>query len=488
MGKPTGFREYKRKTHGYQPAIERIKHFREFMIPLEKDELRTQAARCMDCGTPFCHPSCPLHNVIPDFNDHVYRGEWEEAAGTLLSTNNFPEFTGRVCPALCESGCVLGKVLDPVAIKNIELAIIETAWENGWMKPSPPARRTGEKVAVVGSGPAGLAAADQLNKAGHDVTVYERADRAGGLLRYGIPDFKLGKDIVQRRLDLMAAEGVVFKTGVNVGPDVPIESLRQEHNAVVLAIGSTIPRDLPIHGRDAKGVHFAMDFLAQSNKRLAGDSIPEGEAIFAKDKHVVVIGGGDTGSDCVGVSNRQGAASVTQLELLPRPPEGRTEQTPWPTHPGPRMFSTSTSHEEGCRREWSVLTKEFKKNASGELTGLSLVRIEWKDGKFTEIPGSDFELKADLCFLAMGFLYPDPKGTMEPLRLETDDRGNIRTDKSYQTSVEGVFACGDARRGQSLVVWAISEGREAAREVDKYLNSGASRLPSNTISPLDLSA
>lgn len=488
MGKPTGFREYRRKTNGYQPAGERVKHFREFVVPLEKDELRVQAARCMDCGTPFCHPSCPLHNVIPDFNDHVYRNEWEEAAKTLLSTSNFPEFTGRVCPALCESGCVLGKVREPVTIKNIEVAIIETAWENGWIKPSPPAVRTGRKVAVVGSGPAGLAAADQLNKAGHTVTVYERADRAGGLLRYGIPDFKLGKDIVQRRLDLMTAEGVVFRTGVNVGVDVPVESLRLEHDATVLAIGSTIPRDLPIPGRDAKGVHFAMDFLAQSNRRVAGDEMPEEEAIFAKGKHVVVIGGGDTGSDCVGVSNRQGAASVTQLELLPRPPEERTEQTPWPTHPGPRMFSTSTSHEEGCRREWSVLTREFKKNAAGELSALSLVRIEWKDGKFTEIPGTEFELKADLCFLAMGFLYPDPEGTMEPLRLETDDRGNIRTGRGYRTSADGVFACGDARRGQSLVVWAISEGREAAREVDRYLNGGISRLPSNTSSLLDLPA
>ncbi|MEE8483086.1 MAG: glutamate synthase subunit beta [Nitrospinota bacterium] len=478
MGKDGGFRKYKRKTHKAEPVHKRVTSFFEFWVPMSKEELEEQAARCMDCGTPFCHPNCPLHNIVPDFNDHAYRGKWEEALKSLQSTNSFPEFTGRVCPAPCESGCVLGLIKEPVAIKNIEVAIIEHAYKKGWIKPRPPKARTGKKVAVVGSGPAGLAAADQLNKAGHTVTVYERADRIGGLLRYGIPDFKLEKRIIDRRTDVMEKEGVKFVTGANVGVNVDVADLQKENDAIVLAGGSTVPRDLPIPGRDASGVHFAMDFLTQSNKRVAGDKIPADEVLVAADKNVVVIGGGDTGSDCVGVSIRQGAKSVTQIELLPKPPESRTDDTPWPTHPGPKMFSTSSSQEEGCDREWSILSKEFLKDDDGNLKGVKYVKIEWKGNKFDKIPGTEGVIEADLAFLSMGFLYPDPSGMLERLGVEKDERGNVKTDDSYRTSVEGVFGAGDMRRGQSLVVWAISEGRECAREVDKYLKGGVSRLES----------
>jgi glutamate synthase (NADPH/NADH) small chain len=480
MGKITGFMEFKRETHRYAPVKERIKHYREFLVPLTKEELETQGARCMDCGTPFCHFNCPLHNIIPDFNDHVYHGNWEAALETLLDTNNFPEFTGRVCPAPCESGCVLGIIKPQVAIKSVEYSIIEHAYANGIMKPTPPLNRTGKKVAVIGSGPAGLSAADQLNKAGHTVTVYERADRIGGLLRYGIPDFKLGKDIIQRRVSQMEAEGVTFVVNANVGVNLPAKTVRDANDAVALACGSTIPRDLPMPGRDATGVHFAMNFLTQNNKRVAGDVIAKKDEILATGKHVVVIGGGDTGSDCVGTSIRQGAASVTQIELLPKPPAHRTQETAWPAHPGPKMFSTSSSQEEGCEREWSILTKEFVKDAQGRVTQIRCVRLEWEDVakfKYREIPGSEFELKADLVFLAMGFLYTDPKGLLQELEVEKDARGNVSAGPDYQTNVPGVFACGDMRRGQSLVVWAISEGREMAREVDKYL-MGVSRLAS----------
>lgn len=480
MGKITGFMEFKRETHRYAPVKERIKHYREFLVPLTKEELEAQGARCMDCGTPFCHFSCPLHNIIPDFNDHVYHGNWEAALETLLDTNNFPEFTGRVCPAPCESGCVLGIIKPQVAIKSIEYAIIEHAYANGIMKPTPPLNRTGKKVAVIGSGPSGLSAADQLNKAGHTVTVYERADRIGGLLRYGIPDFKLGKDIIQRRVSQMEAEGVTFVTNANVGVNLPAKTVRDANDAVALACGSTIPRDLPMPGRDATGVHFAMDFLTQNNKRVAGDVISKKDEILATGKHVVVIGGGDTGSDCVGTSIRHGAVSVTQIELLPKPPAHRTQETAWPAHPGPKMFSTSSSQEEGCEREWSILTKDFVKDAQGRVTQIRCVRLEWEDVakfKYREIPGSEFELKADLVFLAMGFLYTDPKGLLQELEVEKDPRGNVNAGPDYQTNVPGVFTCGDMRRGQSLVVWAISEGREMAREVDKYL-MGVSRLPS----------
>ena len=478
MGKITGFMEFKRETHRYAPVKDRIQHYREFLVPLTDKELQEQGARCMDCGIPFCHFSCPLHNIIPDFNDHVYHGRWKEALEELLDTNNFPEFTGRVCPAPCESGCVLGIIKPQVAIKNIEYAIIEHAYADGTMKPTPPRERTGKKVAVIGSGPSGLSAADQLNKAGHTVTVYERADRIGGLLRYGIPDFKLDKNIIQRRVSQMEAEGVTFVTSANVGVNLPAKTVLNANDAVAMACGSTIPRDLPIPGRDAKGVYFAMDFLTQNNKRVAGDAIPEKEAILATGRHVVVIGGGDTGSDCVGTSIRHGAVSVTQIELLPKPPVHRTEETAWPAHPGPKMFSTSSSQEEGCERDWSILTKEFVKDSEGRVTEIRCVRLEWEDVakfKYREIPGSEFSLKADLVFLAMGFLYTDPKGLLQELGVEKDARGNVIAGADYQTNVPGVFACGDMRRGQSLVVWAISEGREMAREVDKHL-MGVSRM------------
>ncbi len=485
MGKKGKFMQVDRKTPAYKPVEERIKNFYEFVVPLSKEEIQEQGARCMNCGTPFCHPNCPLHNLVPDFNDDVRNDKWEDAFQTLMWTNSFPEFTGRVCPALCESGCVLGLIKQPVTIKNIELSIIERAFSAGWMKARPPKERTGKKIAIVGSGPAGLAAADQLNKAGHEVTVYERADRVGGLLQYGIPNFKLEKNVISRRVDIMKEEGIHFQVSANIGKDITVEQLRKENDAVVLATGSTIPRDLPIAGRDAKGVHFAMDFLTQSTKRVHGDEIPEEEVIFAKGKRVLVIGGGDTGSDCVGTSIRQGAASVTQIELLPKPAEGRTEQTPWPVHPGPRMFSTSSSQEEGCAREWAILSKEFIKDAEGNLTGVKACTIEWKpDGSFAELEGTEKVYEADLVFLAMGFLHTDHEGPVAELALGTDERGNVSTDEQYRTSVEGVFAAGDMRRGQSLVVWAISEGRECAREVDRFLRGGVTRLDTKAKSSL----
>jgi glutamate synthase (NADPH) small chain len=476
MGKPTGFKEFERSTHKYLPPEQRTKNYQEFLVPLSKEEVETQGARCMDCGIPFCHNGCPLGNIIPEFNDMVYNSKWQAALRSLLSTNNFPEFTGRICPAPCESACVLGINKPPVAIKSIEMSIIDYAWAQGWMTPNPPTERTGKKVAVVGSGPAGLAAADQLNKAGHSVTVYERADRIGGLMRYGIPDFKLGKDVVQRRVDLMAAEGVTFVTKAYVGVTIPASELRQNFDAIVLAGGSTVPRDLPIPGRDAKGVHFAMDFLTQNNKRVAGDTIPAEQVLMATGKHVVVIGGGDTGSDCVGTSIRHGAASVTQIELLPKPPETRTTATPWPEHPGPRMLSTSSSQAEGCHRDWSVASKEFIRDAEGKVVAIKAVRLQWQGAKFTEIAGSEFEMKADLVLLAMGFMYPEGHTLLQQLNIEKDERGNVKCDSKYATSVESVFAAGDMRRGQSLVVWAISEGRECARSVDKYLTGRPTRL------------
>lgn len=476
MGKVTGFKEFARSTHRYAPVLERIKHFSEFLVPLNKAEVETQGARCMDCGIPFCHFSCPLANIIPDFNDHIYNQRWNSALQTLLSTNNFPEFTGRICPAPCESGCVLGLIKPMVAIKTIELAIIEQAFAAELIKPNPPTMRTNKKVAIIGSGPAGLAAADQLNKAGHQVTVYERADRIGGLLMYGIPNFKLDKQIVQRRIDLMAAEGVMFKTNCHAGVDINANELLNNYDALIIAIGSTIPRDLPILGREARGVYFAMDFLKQNTRRVLGDQIPDAELIDAKGKHVVVIGGGDTGSDCVGTSIRQGAATVTQIELLPKPPLERTEDTAWPAHPGPKMFSTSSSQEEGCERAWSISSKAFLKDAAGNLIGIECVKLAWEDAakfKYHEIPNSNFIIKADLVFLAMGFLYPNPNGLLEQLALEKDQRGNIKANElNYHTSRDKIFTAGDSRRGQSLVVWAISEGRECARNVDSYLHDG----------------
>jgi glutamate synthase (NADPH/NADH) small chain len=474
MGKDTGFKDFERKTAAYAPPEERIRHWNEFTIPLAQEEVEIQGARCMNCGVPFCHNGCPLGNVIPDFNDHAYQGKWKRALKALYSTNNFPEFTGRICPAPCESACVLGINKPPVTIKNIEVAIIERAFEEGWAVPRPPRRRTGKSVAVVGSGPAGLAAADQLNRAGHSVTVFERADRAGGLLRYGIPDFKLSKRVVERRLEIMVAEGVSFRTGVHVGVDLPAAQLLAEFDAIVLAGGSTKPRDLPIPGREAYGVEYAMTFLTQSNHRVAGDTIPEGTDILATGKDVVVIGGGDTGSDCVGTSIRQKARSVTQIEIMPKPPEGRTVQTPWPVHPGPRMLSTSSSQAEGCERDWGVLSKEFLKDDSGRLRAIRALRADWSSGRPEEVPGSEFEMPAQLVLLAMGFLHPE-HAVLDDLGVDKDDRGNCAA-KGFQTSRDGVFAAGDMRRGQSLVVWAISEGRECARAVDEYLTGRPSLL------------
>jgi glutamate synthase (NADPH/NADH) small chain len=474
MGKDTGFKDFERRTPAYQPPGERIRHWNEFTIPLAPEEVEIQGARCMNCGVPFCHNGCPLGNVIPDFNDHAYQGKWERALKALYSTNNFPEFTGRICPAPCESACVLGINKPPVTIKNIEVAIIDRAFEEGWAVPRPPRRRTGKSVAVVGSGPAGLAAADQLNRAGHSVTVFERADRAGGLLRYGIPDFKLSKRVVDRRLEIMVAEGVSFRTGVHVGVDLPAAQLLAEFDAIVLAGGSTKPRDLPIPGREAHGVEYAMTFLTQSNHRVAGDTIPEGTDILATGKDVVVIGGGDTGSDCVGTSIRQKARSVTQIEIMQKPPEQRTVQTPWPVHPGPRMLSTSSSQAEGCERDWGVMSKEFLKDDSGRLRAIRAVRADWSSGRPEEVPGSEFEIPAQLVLLAMGFLHPE-HAVLDDLGVDKDDRGNCAA-KGFQTSRDGVFAAGDMRRGQSLVVWAISEGRECARAVDEYLTGRPSLL------------
>jgi glutamate synthase (NADPH/NADH) small chain len=433
----------------------------------------------MNCGIPFCHSGCPLGNVIPEFNDAVYRQQWQEAYDILSSTNNFPEFTGRICPAPCESSCVLGINQPPVAIEEIEKHIIEVAFDKGFVKAKPPALRTGKKVAIVGSGPAGLAAADQLNAAGHTVTVFERDDEPGGLLRYGIPDFKLEKWVVARRIRLMEEAGITFKCNSEVGANVSINDLLREYHAIVLAGGSTIPRDLPIPGRELKGVHFAMDFLKQQNRRVS--SLPvQGEDIWATNKNVVVIGGGDTGSDCVGTSNRQKAMSVTQFELMPKPPHARTEFMPWPTYP--MILKTSSSHEEGADRHWAIATKEFIGDGKGNLKALRTVKLEWKmteDGraaKFTEVPGSETELPCELALLAMGFVHPQHHGLLKELDVELDERGNVKaSDKHYVTNIAKVFTAGDMRRGQSLVVWAISEGRECARKVDEYL-VGASLL------------
>ncbi len=470
MGKVTGFKDFQRKEFTYAPIKERIKHYNEFITPLPKEEMEDQAARCMDCGVPFCHSwsGCPVANIIPQFNDQVYRDKWENAFRTLMSTNNFPEFTGRICPAPCESACVLG-IHDPsVTIKNIEFSIIEKAYQKGWMKPQIPKNRTGKKVAVIGSGPAGLAVANQLNKVGHSVTVYERASRIGGLVRYGIPNFKLDKKkVVQRRVDLMKEEGIEFITNAHIGVDISALELEKKYDALVLSGGATLPRDLPIENRDAKNIHFAMEFLGQNNSRVEGDIIPEDQAIVATNKHVVVIGGGDTGSDCVGTSVRQKAKSITQIELMPKAPLERTADMPWPTYP--RVFKLSTSQAEGCEMDFNVLSKSFIKDENGAVKGINCVKIEWEGRGFKEIEGSDFILKADIVFLAMGFLGPEQNGVIKELDLETDQRSNVKTNNQYQTSKEGVFSAGDMRRGQSLVVWAIMEGRECARAVDEYL-------------------
>lgn len=481
MGKPTGFLEFTRELPGKRSPGERVKNYKEFVERLDETKLNQQAARCMNCGVPFCHNGCPLGNIIPEFNDAVYRKSWAEAYEILSATNNFPEFTGRICPAPCESACVLGINQPPVTIEEIEKHIIEIAFDKGFVLPKRPNLRTGKKIAVIGSGPSGLAAAAQLNYAGHMVTIFERDDAPGGLLRYGIPDFKLEKWVIDRRVKLMEEEGVIFKCNANVGVDVSINNLLREYNAIVLAGGSTIPRDLSVEGRELKGVHFAMEFLKQQNKRVSNKPFSE-EPILATGKHVVVIGGGDTGSDCVGTSNRQGAASVTQFELMPKPPEQRTPNMPWPQYP--MLLKTTTSHEEGANRQWAVATKKFIGNENGELVKLLIVDLEWKigaDGRavgFEEIKGSEREIPCNLAFLAMGFLHAQQEGLVKQLEVELDERGNIRaSEKNYQTNIQKVFTAGDMRRGQSLVVWAISEGRECARKVDEYL-MGATILES----------
>ncbi len=494
MGQPDGFLKYDRKLPEYEKPAERIKHYTEFYKPMSEEKTREQAARCMNCGVPFCHNGCPLGNVIPEFNDAVYRKEWKEAYDILSETNNFPEFTGRICPAPCEGSCVLGINKPPVAIEHIEKSIIEEAFKQGWVKPNTNIKRTGKKVVVVGSGPAGLAAADQLNKAGHFVVVYERAQKPGGLVRFGIPDFKLDKKVVERRIKVMTEEGIIFKCGVNVGVDITKEELLKDFDAVVLAGGATNPRDVQIPGREFKGIYPAMEFLSQNNARVSklkhenhkGEKVEE---ILATGKNVVVIGGGDTGSDCVGTSNRHGAKSITQLEIAPKPSDGRTGGNPWPEWP--LILRTSSSHEEGADRKWSILTKEFVGDKNGNLSGLKIAEIEWtKDAQgkhiFNEIPGTEKILPAELITIAAGFLGPDQKGLLDSLGVVYDERSNVKANtKDYATSVEKVFAAGDMRRGQSLVVWAISEGRECAKAVDTYL-MGESALESKDASLLAL--
>jgi glutamate synthase (NADPH/NADH) small chain len=480
MGKITGFLEIERELPPRRPVLERLHDWRELEGKLPEDKLQAQGARCMDCGIPFCHKGCPLGNIIPDWNDLVYRGRWKTAIDRLHSTNNFPEFTGRVCPAPCEEACVLNINNDPVTIKQIEKQIIDHAWKEGWVQPQVPPHRTGKKVAVVGSGPAGLACAQQLARAGHLVTLFERADRIGGLLRYGIPDFKMEKHLIDRRMQQMAAEGVTFRPSTNVGVDYSVARLRKEFDAVALCGGATHPRDLPVPGRDLKGIHFAMEFLPQQNKIVAGDTITN--QIMATGKRVIILGGGDTGSDCLGTSNRQGAASVHQFELLPQPPDTRTNGVaPWPYWP--MILRTSSSHEEGVVRDFSINTKHFSGDEHGNVKQLHGVRLEWvKDdtGRMTmrEIPGSEFEIDCELVLLALGFLGPEKPGLLTDLGVTLDERGNVKVDKTYMSSVPGVFASGDMRRGQSLVVWAIWEGRECARGVDAYL-MGATDLPAS---------
>ena len=480
MGSRTAFKTIPRVLPSRRAVDERVRDYNEIYVEQSLTDTSQQAARCMDCGVPFCHSGCPLGNIIPEFNDAVYKEDWEGAFEILSETNNFPEFTGRICPAPCESACVLGINNDPVTIEFIERAIAEQAYKNGWARPQLPLKpETGKAVAVVGSGPAGLAAAEQLRKAGHAVTVFERNDKVGGLLRYGIPDFKLEKHVIDRKLDLMRAAGIEFRTRVNVGVDVTAAELQELYDAVVLTGGSTIPRDLPIPGRELTGVHFAMDYLERQNRAVSGAPAMAGGLIRAEGKHVVVIGGGDTGADCVGTSNRHKAASVTQIELLAKPPEQRAETTPWPNWP--MQLRTSSSHEEGCERQWAILTKEFVGNEAGELTGVRLVDIEWAydeqtgRSKFVEREGSERVVPADLALLAVGFMHPQKEGLLEQLGVELDGRGNVAA-TDYKTSVDNVFAAGDMRRGQSLVVWAIAEGREAAVKVDEYLTGERSIL------------
>lgn len=479
MGNPTGFKEIARYDRGYRPVEERVKHYQEFVVPLSESEVRAQGSRCMDCGIPFCHNGCPVNNIIPDWNDLVYHGKWREALDVLHATNNFPEFTGRICPAPCEAACTLNITDQPVTIKTIEYSIIEKGWKEGWIEPRIAPSKSGKTVAVVGSGPAGLACAQQLARVGHSVTLYEKNARMGGLMRYGIPDFKLEKKLIDRRMAQMRAEGVKFRFNTHVGVTITVDELKDMYDAVVLTGGSEAPRDLQASGRELDGVHFAMDFLAQQNRRVSGESLGDVAPLLATGKNVVVIGGGDTGSDCVGTSIRQGAASVTQLEIMPQPPEAENKALTWPDWP--MKMRSSSSHEEGCERDWSLSTKNIR-GKNGKIEALDMVRVEWATDdsgrmNMSEVAGSEYELKADLVLLAMGFVHPTHEGMLEGFGVALDPRGNVSANTDdYKTSVEGVFAAGDMRRGQSLVVWAIREGRQCARAVDESL-MGSSKLP-----------
>ena len=477
MGKPTGFMEIPRKERRYQPVHQRVRNYREFVIDLSNTELRDQGARCMDCGIPYCHQGCPVNNLIPDWNDLVYRDDWKAANERLHATNNFPEFTGRICPAPCEESCTLNIEDVPVTIKTIEYSIVERAFQEGWIQPRIPRHRSGKRVAVVGSGPAGLACAQQLARSGHGVSIYEKQDRSGGLLRYGIPDFKLEKSVIDRRMAQMKAEGVRFHSNTHIGKDLPVSYLVDNFDAVVLAGGCEVPRDLPVPGRDLDGIHFAMDFLRSNSRRVQSGADPDEPFISAADRNVVVIGGGDTGSDCIGTSNRHGATSITQIEILSKPPEREDKALTWPNWP--HKLRTSSSHQEGCDRLWDVVTKSFVDDGNGQVAAVRCIKVAWKmvDGrwKMEEIPGSEFELKAELVALAMGFTHPVFEGMLEDFGLALDGRGNVSAaedgNKAYQTSVEGVFVAGDMRRGQSLVVWAIREGRQCAEAVNRFLRA-----------------
>ena len=473
MGNPTGFLEIDKKERNYEDPRDRLKHFKEFIVPLTNEEVSKQGSRCMDCGIPYCHQGCPVNNLIPDWNDLVYKHEWKKALDTLHSTNNFPEFTGRICPAPCEAACTLNLTDNPVSIKTIECSIVDYGWEKGWIKPQLPKKHTDKKVAIIGSGPAGLACAQQLARLGHSVVVYEKNERIGGLLRIGIPDFKMEKTLIDRRMAQMQSEGVQFKTNSEIGNNISTNQIIDNFDAVSVCIGSEVPRNLDVKGRNLNGIHFAMDFLSQQNDMVAGKTISKDILISAKGKKVLVIGGGDTGSDCVGTSNRQGATSVHQLELLPQPPVNENKQLTWPNWP--MKLRTSTSHQEGCERQWSILTKSFEGNENGEVTKLICVEVEWKkseDGsmKMIEVEDSEFEIEADLVLLAMGFVHPIHEGLVNNLSLKLDQRGNVEADEiSFKTSSDKVFVAGDCRRGQSLVVWAISEGRKCAERIDNFL-------------------